>query len=85
MADDPHKVFRDVVIEAQRILARPIEPHGPDRKTTISALRDVFDGPAVRSALSATGAPPARPVTRPSRSSATRSIDNSLGGFLLHW
>ena len=28
---------------------------------------------------------PALPVTRPSRSSATRSIDNSLGGFLLHW
>jgi len=23
--------------------------------------------------------------TRPSRSSATRSIDNSLGGFFLHW
>jgi hypothetical protein len=28
---------------------------------------------------------PALPVTRPSRSSATRSIDNSLGGFFLHW
>ena len=28
---------------------------------------------------------PALPVTRPSRSSATRSIDNSLGGLLLHW
>src|SRR5882724_3053444 len=28
---------------------------------------------------------PALPVTRPSRSSATRSIDNSLGGILLHW
>jgi hypothetical protein len=28
---------------------------------------------------------PAQPVTRPSRSSATRSIDNSLGGFFLHW
>ena len=28
---------------------------------------------------------PALPVTRPSRSPATRSIDNSLGGFLLHW
>ena len=28
---------------------------------------------------------PARPVTRPNRSSATRSIDNSLGGILLHW
>jgi hypothetical protein len=28
---------------------------------------------------------PALPVTRPSRSSATRLIDNSLGGFLLHW
>ncbi len=28
---------------------------------------------------------PARPVTRPSRSSATRSIDNSLGGIFLHW
>src|SRR6202171_999474 len=28
---------------------------------------------------------PAQPVTRPNRSSATRSIDNSLGGFLLHW
>ena len=28
---------------------------------------------------------PILPVTRPSRSSATRSIDNSLGGFLLHW
>src|ERR1700751_4956834 len=27
---------------------------------------------------------PALPVTRPSRSSATRSIDNSLGGFFLH-
>ena len=27
----------------------------------------------------------ARPVTRPSRSSATRSIDNSLGGTFLHW
>jgi len=27
---------------------------------------------------------PALPVTRPSRSSATRLIDNSLGGFLLH-
>ena len=27
----------------------------------------------------------ARPVTRPSRSSATRSIDNSLGGIFLHW
>jgi hypothetical protein len=27
---------------------------------------------------------PALPVARPSRSSATRSIDNSLGGFLLH-
>ena len=27
----------------------------------------------------------ARPVTRPSRSSATRSIDNSLGGTLLRW
>jgi hypothetical protein len=27
---------------------------------------------------------PTRPVTRPSRSSATSSIDNSLGGFLLH-
>jgi hypothetical protein len=28
---------------------------------------------------------PARPVTRPSRSSATRSIDKFLGGFFLHW
>ncbi len=27
---------------------------------------------------------PTLPVTRPSRSSATRSIDNSLGGFFLH-
>src|SRR5258705_6531834 len=27
---------------------------------------------------------PALPVTRPNRPSATRSIDNSLGGFLLH-
>jgi len=27
---------------------------------------------------------PALPVTRPSRPSATRSIDNSLGGFFLH-
>jgi hypothetical protein len=27
---------------------------------------------------------PAPPVTRPSRSSATRSIDNSLGGIFLH-
>src|SRR5271167_749609 len=27
---------------------------------------------------------PALPVTRPSRSSATRSIDNSLGGIFLH-
>src|SRR4051794_8099743 len=29
--------------------------------------------------------PPALPVTRPSRSSATRAIDNSLGGTFLHW
>src|SRR5208282_1067819 len=28
---------------------------------------------------------PARPVAQPSRSSATRSIDNSLGGIFLHW
>ena len=28
---------------------------------------------------------PARPVTQPIRSSATRSIDNSLGGIFLHW
>jgi hypothetical protein len=28
---------------------------------------------------------PAQPVTRPNRSPATRSIDNSLGGFFLHW
>jgi hypothetical protein len=28
---------------------------------------------------------PALPVTRTSRSSATRPIDNSLGGTLLHW
>jgi hypothetical protein len=28
---------------------------------------------------------PARPVTRQDRSSATRSIDNSLGGTFLHW
>ena len=28
---------------------------------------------------------PARSVTRPSRSSATRAIDNSPGGILLHW
>jgi autotransporter passenger strand-loop-strand repeat protein len=28
---------------------------------------------------------PALPVTRPSRSSATGSIDNSPGGILLHW
>src|SRR5271166_3311368 len=28
---------------------------------------------------------PAQPVTRPDRSSATRSIDNSLGGIFLHW
>ena len=27
---------------------------------------------------------PALPVTRPNRSSATRSIDNSLGGIFLH-
>jgi hypothetical protein len=27
----------------------------------------------------------AQPVTRPSRSSATRPIDNSLGGSFLHW
>ena len=27
---------------------------------------------------------PAQPVARPSRSSATRSIDNSLGGIFLH-
>ena len=27
----------------------------------------------------------ARPVAQPSRSSATRSIDNSLGGTFLHW
>src|SRR6266487_355095 len=27
----------------------------------------------------------ALPVTQSSRSSATRSIDNSLGGFSLHW
>src|SRR3954468_5445150 len=26
-----------------------------------------------------------RPVARPGRSSATRSIDNSLGGTFLHW
>ena len=26
-----------------------------------------------------------RPVTRPPRSSATRSTDNSLGGTSLHW
>jgi hypothetical protein len=66
MADDPHKVFRDVVIEAQRILARPIEPHGPGCKTTIRALRDVFDGQAVRVALSATGArPPMRSRASP--------------------
>jgi hypothetical protein len=57
MADDPHKVFRDVVIEAQRILARPIEPHGPGCKTTIRALRDVFDGQAVRVALRDRSAP----------------------------
>jgi hypothetical protein len=28
---------------------------------------------------------PARPVARPDRSSATRAIDNSLGGAFLHW
>ncbi len=28
---------------------------------------------------------PAQPVTQPSRSPATRSIDNSLGGIFLHW
>src|SRR5258708_39488332 len=28
---------------------------------------------------------PALPVTRPNRSSATRSIDNSLGGIFLHY
>ena len=28
---------------------------------------------------------PAQPVAKPSRSSATRSIDNSLGGIYLHW
>ena len=28
---------------------------------------------------------PTRPVTQPDRSSATRSIDNSLGGVFLHW
>jgi hypothetical protein len=28
---------------------------------------------------------PALPVARPSRSSATRSIDNYPGGILLHW
>src|SRR3954454_20651643 len=28
---------------------------------------------------------PIQPVTRPNRSSATRAIDNSLGGTLLHW
>src|SRR5271168_2770129 len=28
---------------------------------------------------------PARPVARPDRSSATRAIDNSLGGTFLHW
>jgi hypothetical protein len=28
---------------------------------------------------------PALPVTRPSRSSATGSIDNSPGGIFLHW
>ena len=26
-----------------------------------------------------------QPVTRPNRSSATRAIDNSLGGTFLHW
>jgi len=28
---------------------------------------------------------PIRPIARPNRSSATRSIDNSLGGTFLHW
>jgi hypothetical protein len=51
MATDPHAVLRDAVIEGQRILARHLEPHGPDCKSTISALTDIFDGPAVRGAL----------------------------------
>ena len=33
----------------------------------------------------ANSASPVSAATRPSRSSATRSIDNSLGGILLHW
>ncbi len=54
MATDPHKVLRDAVIEAQRILAQHLEPHGPDSEATISMLERVLDEPAVLNAIDAT-------------------------------
>jgi len=54
-----------------RGLLRLDSRYGPlDRSTARSGLRHEAS---------------ARPVARPSRSSATRSIDNSLGGILLRW
>jgi hypothetical protein len=56
MTTDPHKVLRDAVIEAQRILAQHVEPSGPNCERTISRLLGVMDGPAVRRALATTAA-----------------------------
>jgi hypothetical protein len=57
MATDPHKVLRDAVQEAHRILAQYLEPRGPSCERTIRKLLGIFDGPAVLDAL----ADPQRP------------------------
>lgn len=41
----------DIITEAQSILAKHLEPGGPDEKATISELLGLLDGPRARRAL----------------------------------
>jgi len=66
-------------------LAAPDRAGTPSKPVPRAAPLATSPGPMLRSPQRSFGRCPALPVTRPSRSSATRSIDNSLGGFLLHW
>jgi hypothetical protein len=56
MATDPHALRRDAAIEAQRILARHLEPYGPDCKSTISALTEYSTARSCQARIAATEA-----------------------------
>ena len=80
----------DRVARADRLLRRRVDVHDV---LAHALVRDVIGGPPRAQRRMGTQVvvgvvgheAPARPVARPNRSSATRSIDNSLGGIFLHW